>query len=272
MPAFALLVMITACKTKKITGDNTRTTGPSKEIQTAEELLLQIDSIQPAFRNLNIKFSADIKLGKDENSVRGKLKIAKDSCVWASMLPFGIEAARILATNQDAGLINYLKRNYFQGDYSILSSQVGYTVTYSMLESALTGAAIFLEPKESYQLDKAKNKYYFSPYPENQFEKIVDGKELSNKNSIQALWFSDTDFTLVKNAMYDAPQRRYLEINYSNYQPVGRNLIPFLIEIHLITPKETGVFRIEYQKVDENINEMEYPFTIPASYEKLELK
>jgi hypothetical protein len=262
-----------SCKTKKIT-ESPNTTNVEK-ITSEQELLKKIDASKQTYSNLNIKYAAKIKIGKDENSVRGKLKIRRDSCIWVAALPLGIEAARIIATQNEAGLINYLKKNYFLGGYDLLSSQIGYPVNYDMLQAALTGSALFIADKNSYQLeDDRKNGYYFSPYDRNTFEKITEGRAnpTDGAPTVQALWFNESNSLVSKNVMYDVAGKRYLEVNYSNYQAVGKDMIPALVDIQIKTPKETAVFTIEYSKIDANVMEMDYPFNVPESYQKMQLK
>lgn len=267
---FLIAIGFFSCKTPKPVQESV--VSNTGNITSEKELLQKIDSSQHTYTNLNIKFAAKAKIGKDENSLRGKLKICQDSCVWVSALPLGIEAARIIATKNEAGLINFLKRNYFLGGYDLLSSQIGYSVNYDMLETILTGEPLFIADKTTYRLaNDKKNTYYFSPYEKDDFEKISNGKQMPSANTVQALWFTD-DVLLSKNILYDVPQKRYLEINYSNYTLVGKDRIPFGITVEIKTPKETAFFEIEYTKVEADQTEMEYPFTIPDSYEKMELK
>ena len=263
----------TSCKTKKI-AENPNTT-PAGGITSEQQLLQKIEASKQTYSNLNIKYAAKIKIGKDENSIRGKLKIRRDSCIWVAALPLGIEAARIIATQNEAGLINYLKKNYFLGGYDLLGSQVGYPLDYDMLQAALTGSALFIADKNSYRLENdRKNGYYFSPYDRNAFEKITEGKSLpaDGAPTIQALWFNEVNTLVSKNVMYDIAGKRYLEVNYSNYQAVGKNMIPALVDIQIKTPKETAVFTIEYAKIDADVTEMDYPFNVPESYQQMQLK
>ena len=268
-----LFTTFTSCKTKKIT-ENLNTTSIG-EITSEQELLQKIEASKQTYANLNIKYAAKIKIGKEENSVRGKLKIRRDSCIWVAALPLGIEAARIIATQNEAGLINYLKKNYFLGGYDLLSSQIGYPLDYDMLQAALTGSALFIGDRNSYRLENdRKNGYYFSPYDKNTFEKITEGRAnpSGGASTVQALWFNESNTLVSKNVMYDVAGKRYLEVNYSNYQAAGKDMIPALVDIQIKTPKETAVFTIEYSKIDADVTEMDYPFNVPESYQKMQLK
>lgn len=270
--ACLLLAGVPSCKTKP---QPTSTGGGSGKIHSTEELWAKINADVPRYQNLNIKFAAQIKTAKSDNSLRGKLKIRRDSCVWASALPLGIEAARILATQTEAGMILYLDKKYFQGGYDLLGAQVGYTLSYPMLEAALTGTPVFGAEKTTYRFDDdRRNGYYFSPYSPSDFEKITEDKQMpaDGAATVQALWFDPENVRLSKNVLYDVAQKRYLEINYSNYAAVGNDWLPTGIHIIIRTPKETATFALEYTKTEADVPEMEYPFTIPASYERMELK
>lgn len=262
-----------ACKTKQPTTDTPPAVG--ERIRTAAELLQKIDANQPVYSNLNIKFASKITTKKGDNSVRGKLKIRRDSCVWVSALPLGIEAVRLLATREETGMVNFLEKKYFRGGYDLLSAQVGYTLQYDMLQAALTGVPVFYADRSTYQFDDdRKNGYYFSPYDKNRFEKITDGKEMptDGAHTVQALWFEADNARLIKNVMYDVDQKRFLEIEYANYTAVGNNTFPANISIVVRTPKGTVSFTAEYTKTEVDASEMEYPFSVPASYEKMELR
>ncbi len=264
-------VILFSCKTKKPTVD----LGPTVQIETAADLLAKLEEKKPAYKNLNIRFSAKIKTKKNgENSLKGKLKIGRDSVVWISALPMGIEVARVMATQKEAALIYYLDKKYFQGDYSMLGRQAGYALDYSVLESALTGTPVFSVPKESFRLtDLKKQGYYFSPWEKNDFERIIEAKELpvDRSNSVQAMWFNE-QLMLIRNVFYDVAQKRLLDISYLSYAQTGKDFLPTEIKIIIRSPEDTAVFTIEYNKTEADVEEQEYPFTIPGSFSPMELK
>lgn len=265
-------VLLFSCKTKPKETVNY----PIKEINSEAALLASIDSSKHQFHNLNIKFSAKIKTKKNgDNSLRGKLKIRQDSAVWISALPVGIEIARILATQQEAGLIYYLEKSYFKGDYSLLSGLVGYSLNYSMLEAALTGGVFFMQDRNTYKLESdRKIGYFFSPFSKQQFERIITEKETpeTGVSNIQALWFNEGNLLLHKNVMYDFSNKRYLEASYEKYTLIGKDYLPQLIRLELKTPEDVAVFTIELNKIEMDVPEMDYPFTIPGSYTLMETK
>lgn len=264
------LAALPSCKTKRPT-DSGITEPAGGKIETAQELLQKIKENTPVYRTLNIRFSAKVKTAKNENSLRGKLKIRNDSCVWVSALPFGIEAFRLLATQNETALLSYLDKKYFRGGYDLLSAQLGYPVDYALLQASLTGIPDFRADKNTYRLDDDRNGYFFSPYDKNRFERITEGKEFpaDGAATVHALWFDAKSVRLTKNVVYDVAQKRYLEIRYDVPVTVGNQVFPSVISIDVKSPKETLSANIEYNKIETDLPDMEYPFTVPASYEPM---
>lgn len=265
-------IIFVSCKTRRLVSQTPVSPNTNlKLITDRNEFLAKVLALSPTYENLNIRFSSDIRIDKNENSVRGKLKIRRDSCIWASVLPLGLEAARVLITQEEVGVVNFLKRNYYRGEYTFLAAQIGYEVTYPMLQAALTGTPVYVEPQEDYRLeyDTKASLYHFSPYTAASFKKYAEGAELTNKKMVQSLWFSPTDYTLAKSCIYDAVQRRYMEITYGTYQKSGNDLLPTTVHIIIKSGKTTSEITLTYNRTDVNENGMEYPFTVPASYSKM---
>lgn len=263
-----------ACKTQSVPLVSTQI--PNKEINSAAELLQHIESTPHTYSNLNIRFSAKIKTKKNgENTLRGKLKIGRDSVIWLSAIPMGIEVARIIADKNEVGMISYLDKKYFQGKYDDFTALAGYPLTLGMLQSALTGSPYFVESSALYRLENdRKNGHFFSPYAKEDFEKLVDGKNVPGiqANMVQGLWFGEGNLLMAKNVIYDITQKRLLEIEYAGYALQGNDYIPSLIKVKIKTAEETALFTIEYLKTEVNAGEMDYPFTIPSSFVPMEIK
>ncbi len=264
-------LFIFSCKTTKPAADS----GPVVKLETPSDLFAHLDKNKPTYKNLNIKFSAQIKTKKNgENTIKGKLKIGRDSVVWISAMPMGIEIARILATQNRVSLIYFLDKKYAEGDYSLLGKQAGYRLDYSMLEAALTALPVFAVPKETFRIsDLKKHGYFFSPLPKAEFERMADGKEtMADKTkTVQGMWFSEQG-RLIRNVLYDGSSARLLDISYADFMPCGSDVLPSKITILIRTPEETAEFSIEYTKTEPNTADQEYPFTIPGSFSPMETK
>ena len=63
-----------------------------------------------SFKSLNVEYSED----KGKTSLKGQLRIQSDSLIWLTFSPaLGIEAARVLLTNDSVKFINRLNKTYF---------------------------------------------------------------------------------------------------------------------------------------------------------------
>jgi hypothetical protein len=266
-----ILLFVFACKTTKPVTDS----GPAVKLETPSDLFTHLERTKPTYKNLNIKFSAQIKTRKNgENTIKGKLKIGRDSVVWISAMPMGIEIARILATQNQVSLIYFLDKKYAEGDYSLLGKQAGYQLNYAMLEAALTASPVFTLPEENFRLtDLKKQGYFFSPTPKADFERITEARGVSSDNTklVQAMWFS-AQGRLTRNVLYDGSADRLLDISYTTFALAETDFLPTQIKVRIRTPEETAEFTIEYTKTESNVTEQEYPFTVPNSFSPLEIK
>jgi hypothetical protein len=267
-------VLAYACKTRTVPLVISEI--PDKKINSAAELLHHMESTPHTYSNLNIRFSAKIKTKKNgENALRGKLKIGRDSVIWLSAIPMGIEVARIIADKNGVGMISYLDKKYFQGKYDDFTALAGYPLNLGMLQSALTGSPYFVESSALYRLENdRKNGHFFSPYTKEEFEKLVDGKNVPGMQAdmVQGLWFGEGNLLLAKNVIYDITQKRLLEIEYAGYTLQGNDYIPSHIKAKIKTTDETALFTIEYLKTEVNAGETDYPFTIPSGFTPMEIK
>ena len=95
---------------------------PIKE-KGADFLFQQLKKNEFKFSGLNIKFNAEVSFNKNDNSFSGNLRIRKDSAIWISISPaLGIEAFRILITNDSAKLLNRLNTTFFAGDLKYINN------------------------------------------------------------------------------------------------------------------------------------------------------
>jgi len=95
---------------------------------------------QMEFDYLNAKFNFVYGQDKNKTNLRGQLRIKNDSLIWISITPaLGIEAARVLLTNDSVKFINRLNKTYFSGKYELIDSLLNTTIDYSLLQSMLVG-------------------------------------------------------------------------------------------------------------------------------------
>ena len=95
---------------------------------------------QVEFSYLSAKFNVVYYQGKKRTELRGQFRIKKDSLTWVSLSPaLGIEAARILLSNDSVKFINRLNKTYFTGEYDLIDSLLNTSLDYSILEAMILG-------------------------------------------------------------------------------------------------------------------------------------
>ena len=83
-----------------------------------------------------------------KTSFKTHLRIRKDSVIWMSITSIGIEAARVIITQDSVKLIDRLKKQYFLGDFKYINQLLGADLDYQMLEALLIGNSLDFNEKE----------------------------------------------------------------------------------------------------------------------------
>ena len=103
-----LLIILGSCSTqRKIIK------APLKE-EGAEYLFNKLKEHELKYSWFTAKFSAEYKNKGKSNSFNGQIRIRKDSAIWLSLTPgLGIEAMRLVITQDSVKMINKLNNTYF---------------------------------------------------------------------------------------------------------------------------------------------------------------
>ena len=89
---------------------------PIKE-EGADFLFAKLKEKELKFDWFSAKFSAEYSNKGKENSFSGQIRIRKDSLIWISLTPMlGIEAVRLMISQDSVKLMNRLNDTYFIGD------------------------------------------------------------------------------------------------------------------------------------------------------------
>ena len=125
----------------------------------ADFLFEKLKKNEFGFKWLNIKFSAEVTYNKKSNSFSGIARIRKDSAIWLAIYPaLGIEAARVLITNDSVKMLNRIEQTYFCGDFKYINNILQTDLDFDIIQSLLIGND-------------------FSTYENNVFKASVDGKQ-----------------------------------------------------------------------------------------------
>lgn len=260
---FALL-LVTSCKSTRATLKQ-----PLKEYDF-NWLYAKMLENHFNFEYVNAKFSLSYQEGKDKTDLRGQLRMKNDSVMWVSFSPaLGIEAARILLTNDSVKFINRLNKKYFEGEYCLLDSLLNTTIEYSILQSMLIGNDLTQYDVNKYKASIDGGLYRINIQERRKIRKFLKSDETDTKVLVQNIWLDPDNFRIrrVELKELNSKDDKKLEVVYNEYVQVGDQLFPDKITI-TISSQKSIVIDVKFIKVEVN-EEVDFPFKIPSKYEKL---
>lgn len=241
---------------------------------TLPELLSVIDSNRTNFNFINAKISVELKSAKAGNvSFKGKLRMKNDSVIWVSVTPaLGIEMARMMATDKELGIINYLQREFFISDFEVLRKSSGYPLTMQILQSVLVGNPTFINDKSELKLGTQKGMYFVSTTEPRVFEKIIAGNEEPDDKSKTMIgnWITGDQYKLGRLVVYDYNTKSVLDAQFEGYNASSGKVFPGIVKFKIESPNNSMELKVEYSKIEFE-NELDFPFHVPENYKPMKL-
>ncbi len=250
-------LFFTSCKsTKSITRLHLKTL-------PYEQLYAKMEAHAPSFTYFAGKLAVNYQNGdKEPMSFRVQIRVKKDSIIWMSLVPaMGIEAARVVMTQDSVKLLNRLKKDYLLGNYHLLDSLMHTRINYAMIQALLFADIVH--------------------YPLSDSSAVVDGNlyRLNMKANIpvagdethtllQQVWLGPNTFQIKHLLLRESSMKgKDIQIFYDEYQTVSGKTVPLKMQV-VIQAKKKIVINITYKKVEINVPHG-FPFIVPGKYKKL---
>lgn len=276
---FIILVGLSSCRTAlDLPASRLKPMPAAKLIDRAQENAFDFNDL--SIRRINVQFSDE----NNRTSFRANLKATRDEKILASVSKLNIPVARVLLTPDRVTFVNYIDKNYFEGDYSYLSAMVNFGLNFNMVQAVIsnpvkTEFADLDNDYRSYDTSVEDGKYVLQPSrrsnraaaekrnklyinPKN-FTKS-DGEELM----IRKLVFNPTNFVLEKMIMDNLNDDKMLEVDFYDFEKVDTYDYPGSIDIKMISGNELTELNIRLKGFStdkvEPVN-----LSIPNSYQRI---
>lgn len=275
----ALLMTFSSCRTSRdFSAERIRPLAPEKLMDQVEQNAFDYSNL--TIRRINVQFSNN----NSKTSFRASLKAVKDDKILASISKINIPVGRVLLTPRDLTYVNYIDRNYFEGDYSFLSNLLNFNLSFETIQAIISNNAI------SYPLQNSRN---FNSFIENgkyvlqssnrqqnlktgKFKNFFSGKELQASNVetgaensiVQTMYFNPRSFVLEKLVIDDRLNAWNLEVSFNDFERVEKKEFPGTIDMKMISPDDTIELKIKLNGFStEKIDSIE--LNIPDSYSRI---
>ncbi len=209
------------------------------------------------FYYLDTKFKLDYKTETDQSNAKVKIRMRKDSLIWASITgPLNIEGIRTIITKDSIYLIDRINKTYIEADFDTLTRLLKFEVDYSLLQAIVLGDM---------------------PIPVYNAENVsTEGKLLKirqEKEGIEILnYINPKTNKLEKLHLQDMANGNQLEMEYGSYRRQKGHWLPQKSNIKVTYQdkntkqiQKTEV-KLEYGKASITDTPITFPFSVPPKY------
>lgn len=207
-------------------------------------------------KTIDAKLKVKYKDRKENISFSVKMKIKKDEVIWLKGTKL-ITVFKAKITPDKVRFYSPYKKNYFEGDFSMLKDLLGFDVNFAQLQNMLLGEAVLNISDNKQKVDIVENSYQLHPKKQ---PVLFDVFYQIHPNH----------YKLKKQYLINTLKEQLLDITYSDYIKKGNLLFP---KKTTILAKEKNKFtniNLEVRSVNFN-TELQMPFRIPSGYKEIQL-
>jgi len=217
------------------------------------------------------KFNAEIINDGKKNSVKGRVRIRKDSLIWISIKPDVaiIEVFRVLISPDSIQLVDYLNKKVFMDKVSAIKDFINYDISFQMVQNIFIGnPSSILDISTFKTFTNRENDEILASSDFDTYKEARGSKQPANY-LFQALWFFNGVHK--RNLMYDPSNKIEMDLQYLQHEMVDSILLPKTGQLTVIGDSSNTRFTFDYTKITTR-EIFEFPFSIPESYERMYLK
>lgn len=201
------------------------------------------------FNYLSSKGQITLKDSNDNLSSGVSIRMKKDSVIWVSVQPgLGIEAARVMLTQDSVYIVNRLQKEYVAADYAFLRNKLHVDVSFELLQAILVG---------NYQSQGT--------------EKAMDEGDMQHVQQLrQNLTFDyfigSLNSKLQLLNVQDNNTGNTITVKYDGFEDIGQ--VPFAHDLaaKVLQKGQTSDFTLSHSRITVSDEALSFPFSIPAGY------
>ena len=263
---------------------------PPRSGERVVERMLAADSLHP--RYYSAKAAVDITIGEESKSFKAQVRSVRDSAAWISVVPaLGIEVARVLLTTDSLKMLDKLHDQYFVGDTASARRRFGLHPGLSLLQEALLGKAIGLDPLEKYRSDREDGQYVLTSKERRRFvraaqdispgDTLARDRDMGERRLERTLrraeereavvfryWVEPDGFRVARVQIVDLVHDQTAEVRYEERGGAEIGYLPSRIRITLTDVARIATGTLELSRI-ETEGPLQLNFKIPESYEPM---
>lgn len=236
--------------------------------RTADELLSIINDSSFRASTLSGKAEVETDIDGKSNSFDITIRTRKDSVIWISISPLlGIEVSRVLITRDSVKFMDRVHKKYRLSDFNFLNNLLRMNIDFDIVQGVLSGNIFAYKKNKFNSVYIEENKFYIlSTLSKHKLKRSLEEKD-PNKPVIQDMYVDDSNFRIIRLFIEDDRIKKSLTTDYEDFRITEAGQFPFRSQTKIKAEKEVNI-KINYTRISLNA-EMDFPFTIPGSYDRL---
>jgi len=254
MKTYTLLLVLflstlLGCKSAK-----TVTSGEADYTLSTKQVIKENTKRTASFKTLESKVKLSYDADGRSHSYSISLRVEKDKKIWMSS---SFSVVKAMLTPEGISFYNKLDNTYFEGDFTYLSQLLGTSIDYTKAQNLILGEVLFPLKAQTFTSSVLDKNYVLQP---------KDQLEL-----FELFFLIDPAmFKVSSQQIAQAEQRRLLQIDYTKYQVVQKQILPEQIRILAVEGNEEAIIELSFRNTSLN-EALRFPFRIPSGYKKIDL-
>ena len=260
----ALPLCLCSCQTKKVADQPSTSSSAVQGSVQQKKFLQKVNDNAQFSRFITSKVKFTMKVGTQEMTLTGNLKMKRDDVIRLQLMAFGfVEAGRLEFTSEYILVMDRINKLYMMVPYAELAFLRTSGLNFYSLQ-ALFWNELFL-PGESKVTDEGLKNFETIPV-DNDFVIRLDKDQMSYS------WLAEQDQALIKMANVLHKDRfdgnTQLNWNYSDFENVGKKQFPTRMHVTLTSPKKEVSLGIKLNYIGHE-SDWESRTVIPGKYKKV---
>lgn len=264
--AIILLLTLAGCRSRKPAEAPT----PGKPLvdRSVQDLIDSLDANSFKTEWLTAKAIVSTKSDGEETSFTINMRSKRDSVIWISITPLlGIEVARVIITPDSVKMLDRLHSKYTVSSFETINKLLQLRVNFEIVQSLLWGNFFAYKKNENRfnSVYTEEKQYILSSLTKNKLKRSLEEND-PNAPVIQDVYVMEQNFRITEVSVEDQKIKKTLHTNYSDFRETPGGLFPYRSKT-IINAEKKFELSIEYGKLTVG-EPQEFPFNIPASYER----
>lgn len=209
------------------------------------------------FEYMTTKTKFKFKDGNNKTKATARMRIKKDSIIWFSLTPgVGIEAARGIITQDSLILMDRVHKESYHFSFDSLSKKFDFNFSYDLFQAVLIGDLPF--EQEDMDVVTKINKDLLIAQQEGPLT-------INNRIDLKTGRLKNLQARTMEND-------NSLEIRYNEFRPLNEkafaNKALMILNYFREGKKEQATVDLEHNRVQIEEGPLQFPFSIPARYNR----